>query len=206
MSMARVVGTFVNRVVGSGNRTYSARACGRQQPSGLWEGWLEFVPDRGPAVRSGRDTTQPNLTDLEYWATGLTSVYLDGALKRALAGPIRVVSPAAMETPAFDGPAPAWLPASAEPPAFHAVLDPFSVYAKGDDLLRQELSAMSPWHLRNIIRAYALASHPSIALETLTAAELIGVIMSGVRARSADDTKASSRESPPSSSPGGRSG
>jgi len=73
----------------------------------------------------------------------------------------------------------------------------FSVYAKGDDLLRQELSAMSPWHLRNIIRAYDFANHPSLDLETLTAAELIGVIMSGVRARSVDHTKASSRKSPP---------
>ena len=36
------------------------------------------------AVRSGRETTQPNLTDLEYWAQGLTPVYLEGALRRAL--------------------------------------------------------------------------------------------------------------------------
>jgi len=133
-------------------------------------------------VRSGRETTQPNLVDLEYWATGLTPVYLDGALRRALAGRTRVVSPAPVETPAFDGPAPAWVSAGTEP-AYRAVLDPFSVYAKGDDLLRQELSAMSPWHLRNIIRAYDLASSPDLDLETLTAPELIGVIMSGVRAR-----------------------
>jgi hypothetical protein len=195
--MVKVLGKFGTTLVTSDNRTYSARACGRQQPGGLWEGWLEFVPDRGPAVRSGRETTQPNLTDLEYWATGLTPVYLEGALKRALAGPTRVMSPAPVETPAFDGPAPARVPASTEP-AFHAVLDPFSVYAKGDDLLRQELSAMSPWHLRNIIRAYDLASHPSIDLETLTAPELIAVIMSGVRARSGDDIEASSRKSPSS--------
>jgi hypothetical protein len=194
--MARVLGTFLTPLVASDNRTYSARACGRQQAGGLWEGWLEFVPDRGPAVRTGRETTQPNLPDLEYWTTGLTPVYLEGALKRALAGPTRVVSPAPVEMPAFDGPAPAWVPDSAEP-AFHAVLDPFSVYAKGDDLLRQELSAMSPWHLRNIIRAYDFANHPSLDLETLTAAELIGVIMSGVRARSVDHTKASSRKTPP---------
>ena len=194
--MARVLGTFLTPVVASDNRTYSARACGRQQAGGLWEGWLEFVPDRGPAVRTGRETTQPNLPDLEYWTTGLTAVYLEGALKRALAGPTRVVSPAPVERPAFDGPAPAWVPDSAAP-AFHAVLDPYSVYAKGDDLLRQELSAMSPWHLRNIIRAYDFASHPSLDLETLTAAELIGVIMSGVRVRSVDHTKASSRKSPP---------
>jgi hypothetical protein len=194
--MVKMLGKFGTTLVTSDNRTYSARACGRQQPGGLWEGWLEFVPDRGPAVRSGRETTQPNLTDLEYWATGLTPVYLEGALKRALAGPTRVVSPAPAETPAFDGPAPAWVPAAAEP-AFHAVLDPFSVYAKGDDLLRQELSAMSPWHLRNIIRAYDLASHPGIDLEALTADELIGVIMSGIRAR-VDDIGASSRRAPSS--------
>jgi hypothetical protein len=180
--MARVLLTFETPLVASDNHTYIARACGKQQPGGLWEGWIEFVPDHGPVVRSGRETTQPNLADLEYWATGLTPVYLEGALKRALAGPIRVVSPAPVKTPAFDGPAPAWVQESAEP-LFPAVLDPFSVYAKGEDLLRQELSALSPWHLRNIIRAYDLASSPSIDLETLTAEELIGIIVLGVRAR-----------------------
>jgi len=180
--MAKVLMTFETPLVAPNQRTYSARACGREQPGGLWEGWLEFIPTRGRAVRSGRETTQPNLVDLEYWATGLTPVYLDGALRRALAGRTRIVAPAPVETPAFDGPAPAWVSASTEP-AYRAVLDPFSVYAKGDDLLRQELSAMSPWHLRNIIRAYDLASSPDLDLEMLTAPELIGVIMSGVRAR-----------------------
>jgi hypothetical protein len=63
------------------------------------------------------------------------------------------------------------------------VLDPFSVHAKGDDLLRQQISAMSPWHLRTIIRAYDLASDPRVELETLTTDELIAMIMSGVRSR-----------------------
>lgn len=180
--MARVILTFETpTLVTSGDRTYIARACGRQQPGGLWEGWIEFVPDRGVAVRSGRETTQPNLADLEYWATGLTPVYLEGALKRALAGPIRVMSPAPVETPAFDGPAPAWVPVAAKPEV-HALLDPFSVYAKGEELLRQKLSALSAEHLRNIIRAYDLASHPNIALEVFTAEELIEIIVSGVRA------------------------
>ena len=80
-------------------------------------------------MRSGRETTQPNLPDLEYRATGLTPVYLEGALQRVIAGPIRVVAPAPAERPAFDEPAPASVQASAEP-AVHAVLDPFSVYAK----------------------------------------------------------------------------
>jgi hypothetical protein len=180
--MARVVLTFETPLLASDNRIYNARACGRQEPGGLWEGWIEFIPDRGAPVRSGRETTQPNLADLEYWATGLTPVYLEGALKRALAGPTRVESPAPVETPAFDGPAPAWVQQSGGPVS-PAVLDPFSVYAKGEDLLRQELSALSPRHLRNIIRAYDLASSPSIDLETLNAQELVGFIVLGVRAR-----------------------
>jgi len=50
-----------------------------------WEGWIEFIPaDGGPPLRTARETTQPNLTDTEYWAAGLTPVYLDGALVRAL--------------------------------------------------------------------------------------------------------------------------
>ena len=37
-------------------------------------------------MRSGRrrETTQPNRTDTLYWATGLTPIYLEGALQRAL--------------------------------------------------------------------------------------------------------------------------
>jgi hypothetical protein len=52
---------------------------------GVWEAWLEFNPLGGgsPLVTS-RETTQPNRTDTEYWATGLTIIYLEGALQRAL--------------------------------------------------------------------------------------------------------------------------
>jgi hypothetical protein len=39
-----------------------------------------------------RLATQPNLTDLEYWATGSTAVYLEGALERTLAGPTRLLT------------------------------------------------------------------------------------------------------------------
>ena len=181
--MGSVLVTFTS-ILRTSDMTYRARACGTQRPDGLWEGWLEFIPDTGPVLRSGRETTQPNLTDLEYWATGLTPLYLEGALERTLAGPTRVVAPTVPETPAFDGPAPARVSPPGEA-ASHPVLDPFSVYAKGDDVLRQELRAMSPWHLRNIIRAYALTSDPRIDPETLTTDELIAVIMVGVRSRSA---------------------
>jgi hypothetical protein len=64
---------------------YLAQAMGTPRADGLWEGWIEFVPKGGAALQSPPETTQSNLTDLEYWATGLTPVYLEGALERALA-------------------------------------------------------------------------------------------------------------------------
>lgn len=65
---------------------YDARVCGGIAEDGLWEGWLEFRPSGKPDewVRGGRETEQPNLDDLRYWAGGLTRAYLQGALTRAL--------------------------------------------------------------------------------------------------------------------------
>jgi hypothetical protein len=67
--------------------TFFAQAVGRDREDGLWEGWLEFIgtSERTSSFHSGRETTQPNRTDLEYWAQGLTKVYLEGALARAKA-------------------------------------------------------------------------------------------------------------------------
>src|SRR5213594_3789836 len=72
---------------------YEARTCGSEMEGGGWQGWLEFLPlAGGPPVRSPRETTQPNRVDTEYWATGLTPVYLEGALTRALTPPPLVLS------------------------------------------------------------------------------------------------------------------
>ena len=58
----------------------------------IWEGWIEFVPTAGgAALRSARETTQPNRRDALYWAAGLTPVYLEGALARALNPLVRQV-------------------------------------------------------------------------------------------------------------------
>src|SRR4029077_16489944 len=121
---------------------YEARACGSPMPDGNWQGWIEFVPlDRSRPVRTARETTQPNRVDTEYWATGLTHVYLQGALRRALATPIRIVRPPPYPA-VFAGPAPraALINAPVE-----TVLNPFSVYEKGEMLLRRQLSALSAW-------------------------------------------------------------
>src|SRR5687768_10769136 len=85
--------------------TYDARAVGRLAEDGMWEGWLEFGPvDGSDAVLVGPvESRQPEHEHLVYWATGLTPVFLEGALHRAR-NPLTVhVRPAVV--PASDAPA-----------------------------------------------------------------------------------------------------
>jgi hypothetical protein len=179
--MAQVVSAFSEVIRTAEGPSYTVTACGRERADGTWEGWLEFAPDdTSPVLRTRPETTQPNLTDLRYWATGLTPVYLEGALARALGPPPRARSTGVPETPAYDSPAPS---ATIEEPIEHPILDPFSVFAKGEDLLRQQLHALSARHLRVILRAYHLIGPVEIDLMTLSETELVALILSGVRAR-----------------------
>lgn len=76
---------FDDLVSGPRGRRYHARACGRSAEDGLWEGWIEFERlDGRTVVRSPKETVQPNRLDIDYWASGLTPVFLEGALERAL--------------------------------------------------------------------------------------------------------------------------
>jgi hypothetical protein len=70
---------------------YRARACGGEARDGTnrWHGWIEFLPQGVPqgegslVLHTARETTQPDRTCTVYWSTGLTQVYLEGALERA---------------------------------------------------------------------------------------------------------------------------
>jgi hypothetical protein len=164
-------------------RVYIAQACGRERDDRIWEGWLEFVPDDGSVVlRSQRETTQPNRTAIEYWASGLTPIYLKGALERTLTPPLVAVDPPAVAA-VYDAPAPSQVPPSTGPREPEPVLDPFSVYAKGEDLPRRQLAALSRRHLIAIITGYELADETRVDLEALTTADLIELIADGVRWR-----------------------
>lgn len=68
-----------------GNETYTTRVCGNERTDGTWEGWIEFHPVAAdlPSVSTDRETSQPNLVALEYWADGLQPIYFEGALARA---------------------------------------------------------------------------------------------------------------------------
>ena len=83
--MAEVFVRFNESIVSRDGVAYYPRVCGKEDDIGRWEAWLEFEPNSGgPALSSARETVQPNRTDVSYWAGGLTRVYLEGALERAL--------------------------------------------------------------------------------------------------------------------------
>lgn len=178
--MAEVLLEFDTPVTAENGRSYTARACGDEMHDGGWQGWIEFLPvGDGEPVRSGRETTQPNREDTVYWATGLTPVFLEGSLRRALnplvRPPARDVMPAIFDTPAPNS--------RVAPPNGDAVLNPFSVYRKGEPLLRRQLSALSGWHLVNIITRYGLSDRDPALLAATEPADLVEVIIEGVRDR-----------------------
>jgi hypothetical protein len=80
-STAQLIFQHSHRVEDSFGNSHDAFIFGEQRLDGTWEGWIEFIPVN-PALdskRTDRETTQPDLSALEYWATGLEPRYLIGA-------------------------------------------------------------------------------------------------------------------------------
>lgn len=73
-------------LVYAGGRVFRPRLYGDPQAGDAWSGWLIFFPvPAGVAIAPpSPETTQATLTALQAWAAGLTVVYLEGALDRAL--------------------------------------------------------------------------------------------------------------------------
>ena len=171
---------FENTIAGEDGSRWAARACGRPGPGNMWQGWIEFVPldlEQKP-VRSRRETTQPSREDLLYWATGLTAVYLRGALNRALEPPLVRPTPRRVK-PHFDGPAPSVV-APASSSGVHPILDPFDVYAQGEGILIGQLDALDTPRLRDIALAYELM--PPEQAAKATRLDLAGAIVNAARA------------------------
>jgi hypothetical protein len=84
-SAAQLIRLHSERVQDTLGNVYEVLIYGEPRLDGTWEGWLEFIPlNLGlSSLRTERETTQPDLSALEYWATGLEPMYLDGAFKRA---------------------------------------------------------------------------------------------------------------------------
>ena len=69
----------------AGGDTFLVFVQGRSRPQDTWEGWLVFERQRDARRFSTPvETTQPDAQAVLYWASGLTNVYLEGALERAL--------------------------------------------------------------------------------------------------------------------------
>lgn len=170
--MAEVLVQFTERIAADDGASYLPQACGGIADDGLWEGWIEFVsPSR--TLRSPRETEQPNRDALVYWAEGLTVAYLQGALDRALAA--RSINVPAADTASSISSRPTTRRTSGATP--HAILDPFTAYAEGEELLRGQLRALSRDHVVNIIKAYEL---PVDTNKSMTHAALIDGVVAAV--------------------------
>jgi hypothetical protein len=165
--MSEILVVYPAIVQSSDGQQHEARACGRERDDERWEAWLEFEPPVGGAtIRTPSETTQPDRAALLTWAQGISRVYLEGALKRAVPG-------AAAFEPAD---APTRLRRTAEPSqTMEGVLDPFEIYAHGQSLLRRHLEALSASHLRHIARAHAMLDER--ALDGLAKEELVDLIV-----------------------------
>ena len=66
---------------------YTVRSYGEEREDGTWTGWIEFEPDdtSKPTLSTDQETSQPNRVAVQYWSTGLESVYFEGAFERAYA-------------------------------------------------------------------------------------------------------------------------
>ncbi|HET7274015.1 MAG TPA: hypothetical protein VFI91_02480 [Longimicrobiaceae bacterium] len=74
----------IDEYVAPDGERYAVDVYGRTGADGMWEGWLEFVPiARGDTLPTEVETEQSSREDLEYWASGLTDTYFEGAIERA---------------------------------------------------------------------------------------------------------------------------
>ena len=83
--MAELLQEYATTITDADDTTYIVRSYGEERVDGTWIGWLEFHPTdlTEPVLRTEQETSQPNRTAVEYWATGLEPVYFEGAFERA---------------------------------------------------------------------------------------------------------------------------
>ena len=170
-----VVLHFESPIASEDGTLYRVTACGHDA-DGRWDGWLEFEPlAGGPTLRTDRETTQPNRDAIAYWASGLSAVYLEGAMARATSsgrvGGEGSIGRSRRTTRRTRRTVRAPLP----------VLDPFAVYAEGEEVLRQALNQLGAQQLVQIIRRYALCEDAEKALLQLHRRTLVLLILAAVR-------------------------
>ena len=85
--MSELLQEYTAVVTGPDGSIYTVRSYGEERADGTWIGWLEFEPEdpEDLTLMTDQETSQPNRTAVEYWATGLEAVYFEGAFERARA-------------------------------------------------------------------------------------------------------------------------
>ena len=85
--MVHFVQQYSQVIRGKDHCNYVARVYAAQHPDrSLWDGWFVFFPlDGRRELATDRETTQSSLSAVAYWATSITTIYLEGALERARA-------------------------------------------------------------------------------------------------------------------------
>src|SRR5436190_6864965 len=84
--MQMLLQEFERHLIGSDGDEYVVLVYGRSRPGDTWQGWLVFVRQRdNRRFATPVETTQPNAEAIVYWSSGLTDVYFEGALQRAMA-------------------------------------------------------------------------------------------------------------------------
>lgn len=180
--MAEVLRSFDAPITHS-DGTFQARVVGRSAEDGMWEGWIEFVPispGGTTVVVSPVESRQPEREHLRYWAEGLTVVYAEGALERALHP--TVVRTRVDERPLSERPASRAAAAPVHPIGPEPVLNPFDVGERSLDILRQELHALDRPRLLNIIAAFGL-NPGGEAITAMSTDQLITFIVVAVDAQ-----------------------
>jgi hypothetical protein len=139
------------------------------------------VDGGGEVLVTGVERTQPKHEHLRYWATGLTTLFLERALHRARR-PVTVrVRP--VEVPNSVAPKPRDpIVSRIMPPGPEPVLDPFEIGGRNLDVLRQELGALNRPRLLNIITAYDL-NPAGEDLSWMSDRQLIQFIVTAVEAQ-----------------------
>jgi hypothetical protein len=187
--MSEILVKFDEPISTPDGRKFFAQAAGKETDGQLWEGWLEFLPvdDSSEAVCSERETTQPNRKNVEYWAQGLTKVYLEGALNRALK-PSGVARRDTQQLEASRFPAPRHVSRAGLSNAGgrRPILDPYAVYAQGEHILRSELGALSRDQVETIATAYGFTPpSASDSFEKARGSDLVEAVVEGVRSAEA---------------------
>ena len=85
--MSELLQEYTSVITSPDGSNYTVRSYGEERADGTWIGWLEFEPEdpEDLTLMTDQETSQPNRTAVEYWATGLEAVYFEGAFERARA-------------------------------------------------------------------------------------------------------------------------